>query len=32
MTATSKNIELIAKQWTTFDLKTIQVNFSLFYQ
>ena len=25
MTATSKNIELIVKQWTTFDLKTIQV-------
>ncbi|CAF1484562.1 unnamed protein product, partial [Adineta steineri] len=24
MTATSKNIELIVKQWTTFDLKTIQ--------
>jgi len=27
MTATSKNIESIVKQWTTFDLKTIQVNF-----
>jgi hypothetical protein len=26
MTATSKNIELIVKQWTSFDLKTIQVN------
>ena len=25
MTATSKNIESIVKQWTTFDLKTIQV-------
>ncbi|CAF3321767.1 unnamed protein product [Rotaria sp. Silwood2] len=24
MTTTSKNIELIVKQWTSFDLKTIQ--------
>jgi hypothetical protein len=30
MTATSKNIESIVKQWTTFDLKTIQVKSSLF--
>jgi len=31
MTATSKNIELIVKQWTSFDLKTIQVNCSSLY-
>ncbi len=30
MTATSKNIELIVKQWTTFDLKTIQVQCNLY--
>jgi len=29
MTATSKNIESIVKQWISFDLKTIQVNNSL---
>jgi hypothetical protein len=31
MTATSKNIELIVKQWTSFDLKTIQVKYSFLY-
>jgi len=31
MTATSKNIESIVKQWTSFDLKTIQVKYSSLY-